>query len=336
MTDPATARMNGLQSLGSQTIVGASPGLVDAVERARRIAASSAAGVLVVGGAGTGKELLARGIHYAGSPYEPFLAFNCAAVPEHLLAGELFGNHPTLRADAPPARRGLAEMAGAGTLFVGEVARLPLPLQRRLAAAIRDRQVVREGGESPVRVACRVVVASSAPTAVALEAGTLDPALLDVLAPAQVELPPLRSRPGDVELLAQYFLHLMAGERGVELRLEADAVEALESYEWPGNVRELKHVVERAAMLVEGPSVQAEHMVVQHRTARSGLSNGSLPAAAIHIPTDGKPLARIEGEAVALTLGLTRGNQSAAARILGISRPTLARKLREHGIAARP
>jgi DNA-binding NtrC family response regulator len=113
-------------------------------------------------------------------------------------------------------------------------------------------------------------------------------------------------------------------------------VEALESYEWPGNVRELKHVVERAAMLVEGPSVQAEHMVVQHRTARSGLSNGSLPAAAIHIPTDGKPLARIEGEAVALTLGLTRGNQSAAARILGISRPTLARKLREHGIAARP
>jgi DNA-binding NtrC family response regulator len=333
MSDGETESTNGLLALGSQTIAGDSPPMRDAVERACAAVASGAAGVILAGEAGTGKELLARGIHYSAAPYDPFLPFDCAAVPEPLLAAELFGTHPSLLADAPPPRRGLIELAGAGTLFVSDVTRLPLPLQQRLAAAIRERTILREGGDSPVRVQCRVIVAASAPPEVSVEAGTLDPELLAALSPARVDLPPLRERPGDIRILAELFLRGPAAERGMEMTLDDEALAALEAHPWPGNVRELRHVVERAAQLAGDEVIRAEHLIVLHRTARSGLSNqSSPPAAVIHIPAEGKTLERVEGEAVALTLGLTRGNRSAAARILDISRPTLARKLREHGL----
>ena len=335
MSDGGSDGATGLLALGSQTIAGDSPAMREAVERAASLAASGAAGVLLVGEAGTGKELVARGIHYAAAPYDPFLPFDCAAVPEPLLAAELFGTHPSLQKDAPPPRRGLIELAGAGTLFVADVTRLPLPLQHRLATAVRERQIIREGGDAPVRVGCRVLVATSAPPEVSMAAGTLDPALHEALASARVELPPLRERTGDIRLLAGLFVHGVSAERGVEQELDDEAVAALEAHPWPGNVRELKHVVERAAHLAGDAVIHAEHLIVLHRTARSGLSNQvSPPAAVIHIPNEGKTLHRVEGEAVALTLGLTRGNRSAAARILDISRPTLARKLREHGIAS--
>ena len=334
MSDAGSGRTDGLLALGSQSIVGDSPPMHLAVEHACALVAAAAAGVLLVGEAGTGKELLARGIHYAAAPYDPFLPFDCAAVPEPLLAAELFGTHPSLMADGPPPRRGLTELAGAGTLFVSDITRLPLPLQRRLAGAVRDRHIVREGGDSQVRVGCRVVVAASAPPEAALEAGTLDPELYAALESARIDLPPLRERTGDIRLLAELFLQGASAERGFEMRMDEAALEALEAHPWPGNVRELKHVVERAAHLAGDAEVRAEHLIVLHRTARSGLSNqASPPAAVIHIPNEGKTLHRVEAEAVALTLGLTRGNRSAAARILDISRPTLARKLRDHGIA---
>jgi DNA-binding NtrC family response regulator len=333
MSDVGSGSTDGLLALGSQTIVGVSAPMQLAVERACALVAAAAAGVLLVGEAGTGKELLARGIHYAAAPYDPFLPFDCAAVPEPLLAAELFGTHPSLMADGPPPRRGLTELAGAGTLFVSDVTRLPLPLQRRLAEAIHDRHIVREGGDTPVRVGCRVVVAASAPPEASLEAGTLDAELYSALASSRIDLPPLRERPGDIRLLANLFLRGASAERGFDMRIDDDALAALEAHPWPGNVRELKHVVERAAHLAADAEIHAEHLIVLHRTARSGLSNqASPPAAVIHIPTEGKTLHRVEAEAVALTLGLTRGNRSAAARILDISRPTLARKLRDHGI----
>ncbi|HEX8362261.1 MAG TPA: sigma 54-interacting transcriptional regulator [Longimicrobium sp.] len=335
MNHGGTESTMGILSLGSQTIVGASPLLREAVERAWELASACAPGVLLVGEAGTGKQLVARGMHYAAAPYDPFLPFNAAAIPGPLLGAELFGTHPSMIADAPPPRRGLTELAGVGTLYVADLTRLPLPLQRRLADAVRDRHIVREGGDAPVRVGCRVVAAVSSPPEAALEAGKLDEELYAALAPGRVELPPLRERPGDVRLLAEMFLGSASADGSGEPRLDEEAVATLEEHAWPGNVRELKHVVERAGHLAGDAPVRAEHLIVLHRTARSGLSNQiSPPAAVIHIPSGGKPLHRVEGEAVALTLGLTRGNQSAAARILGISRPTLARKLREHGIAS--
>jgi DNA-binding NtrC family response regulator len=318
----------GIHTLGRQTLVGRSPAFAQAVERARALTAHTA--VFLSGEAGTGKELLARGLHYAGEGADhPFLSVNCAAIPDHLLGPELFGTHPEMVAGGRPARRGLLELAGAGTVFIDEVTRLPADVQARLLTATTEHTVLRVGGESPVHVGCRILFATTAAPAAALATGTLHPPLYERMADARVDVPPLREREGDIELLAQYFLHVLAGEHGWVRRLEPAAVEALESHPWPGNVRELRQVVERAASMA-GPEVRPEHLIVQHRTSRSGASQGVPAAAEIHIPATGKRLEEIEAEAVALTLQLTRGNQSAAARTLGISRPTLARKLREH------
>lgn len=325
---------SGLVTLGSQTVVGSSPGLARAVQRAHELAGAPA--VLISGEAGTGKELMARGLHYAGEgAHHPFLSVNCAAIPDHLLGPELFGTHPQLVPGGRPPRRGLLELAGPGTVFLDEITVLPPEVQSRLMAAAVSRSVVRTGGGGEVPVSCRVVFATSAAPETALSRGSLHPLLYERLERDRVELPPLRQRHGDVELLAQYFLHLQAGEHGWVRRLTPATIEALEAHPWHGNVRELRQVVERAAALADGPEVRPEHLIVQYRTARSAASHDVPPAAEIRIPPGGRPLQEIEAEAVALTLQLTRGNQSAAARLLGISRPTLARKLRELGIAAR-
>jgi DNA-binding NtrC family response regulator len=317
----------GIHTLGRQSLVGKHPSFTAAVERARALTARPA--VFLSGEAGTGKELLARGLHYAGQGADhPFLSVNCAAVPDHLLGPELFGTHPEMVAGGRAGRRGLLELAGPGTVFIDEVTRLPAALQARLLAAATERTVLRVGGSSPVPVACRILFATTTVPASALATGALHPPLYEKLSDARVEVPSLREREGDVELLAQYFLHLLAGEHGWVRRLEPSALEALEAHPWPGNVRELRQVVERAAAMA-GPEVRPEHLIVQHRTARSGASQGVPAAAEIRIPATGKRLDEIEAEAVALTLQLTRGNQSAAARTLGISRPTQARKLRE-------
>ncbi|HEU0016104.1 MAG TPA: sigma 54-interacting transcriptional regulator [Longimicrobium sp.] len=334
MTAPAQA---GFSTLGSQTLVGRCPALVALVERAQCLVRNGFAGALVVGEAGTGKELLARGLHYAGpESHQPFLSFNSGAVPEHLVGPELLGSHPTLMAGDPPPRRGILELAASGTLFIDEITRIPPELQARLAQAIGERRVCRMGGERPVPVACRIVLATTRVPEASLARGELHPLLFDRVAAATLELPPLRARgPEDVELLAQYFLHLHAGEHGLVKKLDRGAIEVLMAYEWPGNVRELRLVVERAAATSEGPVVRAEHVIVQHRTARSAASSALAPAAEIHIPAAGRTLAEIEADAIALTLQLTRGNQSAAARVLGIARPTLARKLRDAGLRSR-
>jgi DNA-binding NtrC family response regulator len=330
---PITAA-TGLATLGSQTLVGCSAALARSVQRARELTGTAA--VLLSGEAGTGKELLARGVHYAGEGAQhPFLSVNCAAIPDHLLGPELFGTHPELVAGGRPPRRGLLELAGPGTVFIDEITVLPPEMQSRLLAAAASRSVVRVGGGGAVPVCCRVVFATTTVPEAALVRGSLHPLLFEALANDHVELPPLRDRDGDVVLLAQYFLHLLAGEHGWVRRLAPATVEALEAHSWPGNVRELRQVVERAAALADGPDVRPEHLIVQYRTARSAASQNVPPAAEIRIPPWGRPLEEIEAEAVALTLQLTRGNQSAAARLLGISRPTLARKLRELGIAAR-
>jgi transcriptional regulator with PAS, ATPase and Fis domain len=322
-------REGGVASPGLASIIGASEALGDAMDRARKVATSRLTTVLLVGETGTGKELFARAIHYEGPARgEPFVAVNCAAIPETLLESELFGHERGAFTDARAQKRGLMELAGCGTLFLDEIAELPPRLQPKLLRALEDRRVRRLGGLDEVEINCRIIAAANPSLHDAVARLEFREDLYYRLNVFRIPLPPLRERKGDVTLLARHFLAELAEQQGLAPKtLDQSAIAALEAHNWPGNIRELKNVIEHAAILSDDNVIRAEHLMLQQRTLLPA-TNSSEQVREIRIPPEGKSLELIEQEAVRLTLQITRGNRSAAARILGISRPTLGRKLR--------
>ena len=322
-------RRDGSLNLGLASIIGASEALGDAIDRARKVATSRLTTVLLIGETGTGKELFARAIHYEGhSRGEPFVAVNCAAIPETLLESELFGHERGAFTDARAQKRGLMELAGPGTLFLDEIAELPPRLQPKLLRALEERRVRRLGGLDEVEINCRIVAAANLSLHDAVVRLEFREDLYYRLNVFRIALPPLRERSGDVELLARHFLAELAEQQGLQPKvLDASAITALNAHNWPGNIRELKNVIEHAAILSDDSVIRGEHLMLQHRTVLPATSTPD-ESRHIRIPPEGKTLESIEQEAVRLTLQITHGNRSAAARILGISRPTLARKVR--------
>ena len=291
--------------------------------------------VLLVGETGTGKELFARGLHAASTrAAEPFVAINCAAIPETLLESELFGHEPGAFTDARALKRGLFEVAGAGTIFLDEVGELPLKLQAKLLRVVEDRRFRRLGGSEERTLSARIVAGTNMLLETAVAENRFRADLFYRLNVARLELPPLREREGDIPILAHFFVKRHAETEGREkLHLAPDSVAALERHRWPGNIRELKNVIERAAVVCTGDVIQPHHLSLQRRSFVPLLETPA--GAAIHIPAEGKSLQAIVDEAIHTTIGLTGGNLSAAARILGISRPTLMRKLRDEGSVRR-
>jgi transcriptional regulator with PAS, ATPase and Fis domain len=318
-------------------VLGGSAALRDAVELALKVAATRATTVLLVGETGTGKELFARGVHLASQARrEPFVAVNCAAIPESLLESELFGHEQGAFTDARSQKRGLLEMAGRGTLFLDEIGEMPVTLQPKLLRVLEERRVRRLGGVTEQTVGCRVIAGTNARLDDAVADGSFRNDLFYRLNVFRIELPPLRERLEDVAVLAEHFLDQVAHEQGQSPnRLSPEALTALREHHWPGNVRELKNVLERAAILAGGEMIQAQHVMLQSRTTAAAEARSLPTVGAIQIPPDGKSLDEIEREAIHITLLLTRGNLSAAARILGVSRPTLARKMRLSGLSRR-
>jgi two-component system response regulator AtoC len=314
---------------GFQNIVGDGPLMRAAVALAERVAATRRTTVLLVGETGTGKELFARGIHYAGaSVNEPFVAINCAAIPEHLLESELFGHERGAFTGAHARKLGLLEIAGSGTLFLDEVHHMPRQLQPKLLRALESRRVRRLGALAEFPIECRIVAAASPLLEQVVTSGEFREDLYYRLNVFGITLPPLRDRLDDVESIARHFLNEEAREHRHTKSFSDDAISALKVHRWPGNVRELKNVVERAVILSgDSPVVTAEHLLIQRRTTRPVPNAVEQAAGDIRIPTEGRLLADIEREAVAITLRITGGNQAAAARLLGISRPTLAKKM---------
>jgi len=329
-------RTGGALQFGLESIVGDSDAISDALERARKVASSRLTTVLIVGETGTGKELFARGIHYEGaSRGEPFVAVNCAAIPETLLESELFGHERGAFTDARAQKKGLMELAGTGTLFLDEIGELPPRLQPKLLRALEERRVRRLGGLQEIEIGCRIITAANNSLHDAVARLEFREDLYYRLNVFRIVLPPLRTRSGDVELLARYFLGEIARQQDLEPKtLEAPAIAALRAHSWPGNIRELKNVIEHAAILSEGQSIGAEHLMIQQRMSLPASHGSQGSPREILIPPEGKSLASVEREAVLAVLQITNGNRSAAARILGISRPTLTRKLREYGVAA--
>ena len=320
-------------------IAGRSASIRHAVELATLVAATPRTTVLLIGETGTGKELFARGIHY-GSPAAdaPFVAVNCAAIPESLLEGELFGHEKGAFTGATARKTGLFELAGDGTLFLDEIHQLPLNLQPKLLRALEARSVRPLGSTREIPVRCRIIAATNVALEPAVARAEFRPDLYYRLSVFHVDIPPLREREDDVALLAMRFLGDVADERGGGPRLLApDAADALRAHSWPGNVRELRNVIERAAILAGGDgAVRARHLMLQQRSLRSPGPAGDA-IGSIMLSRHGTTLDAIALEAVRITLEHTRGNRSAAARLLGVSRPTLARMIRAlAGVPATP
>ena len=316
------------------TLVGDSEALRDAIALARRMSIRGGSNVLLVGETGTGKEVFARAIH-AASPREnaPFVAVNCAAIPAQLLESELFGHERGAFTDARQKKQGLLELARDGTLFLDEVPSLPLDLQPKLLRALEERRVRRVGGFEEIDIRCRVTAATNVPLEALVEDGTFREDLFYRLNVLRLVIPPVRARAGDVSTLADHFLVELAVAQGLPRATLTPAARALmEDHSWPGNVRELKNVLERALVMCEGREVDARHLAIGTRTA-TPRGGATVVGGVIQVPSVGRTLRSVEAELVALTLALTNGNKSAAARVLGISRPTLHRKIEEYGLA---
>lgn len=322
-----TEAVSAEHTLGFQNIVGESPLLREAIALAERVAGSRRTTVLLIGETGTGKELFSRGIHYGGATAgEPFVAINCAAIPEALLESELFGHERGSFTGALSRKVGLLELASAGTLFLDEVHHLPRALQPKLLRALESRRIRRLGGLEELPIECRIIAAGSPLLEQVVASGEFREDLYYRLNVFSITLPPLRDRVEDVERIARHFLDEETREYQTPKRFSEDALAALRVHAWPGNVRELKNVIERAVILsAESSIVRAEHLMIQRRGPRApeAVSDGL----DIRIPREGKLMEDIEREAVAIALKLTNGNQAAAARMLGISRPTLAKKM---------
>lgn len=336
MTAPSLQRPSpaARESVGEfSAVIAESPGMRHALHMARRVATTPLRTLLVTGEAGTGKELVARCIHNAGHHANaPFVSINCASIPAPLLEVELFGTTPS-RLETT-RKLGVLELTGRGTVFLDEIGEMPLGLQSRLMQTLEEYSIPRFSGGNDATVHCRVIAASKTRLEDRVAGGTFREDLLARLSVLRIELPPLRERDDDVRLIAEHMLAEATRLQGAPRRqLGLDAIATLRSHRWPGNVRELKHVIERALVVCDLPLIGAEHLTINQRRAGSAGVRGAAAFGEIRIPADGKRLRDIEREALELTLQLTDYNQSAAARILCISRPTLARKLRSYGLA---
>jgi len=304
-------------------ILGSSPALLTALERAARVIPHANVTVLITGETGTGKELLARAIHYNGPRREaPFVDVNCAAIPENLLESELFGHEKGSFTGATSAKPGLFEVANGGTIFLDEIGHLPLTLQGKLLRALQERHMRRVGGTRAIAVDVRVMAATHVDLAAAVRRGAFREDLYFRLNVVPVELPPLRARRDDIVPLARHFVERFATEYGLPMPALTPAAEAaLRGREWSGNVRELRNAIERA-LLLAGPVVDAADVAADQPrdAAEGGMSSGS----AVPFPA---PLTEVIRGAVTATLEMVGGNKSEAARRLKISRPRLQRIL---------
>jgi two-component system response regulator HydG len=284
--------------------------------------------VLVHGESGTGKELVARAIHRRSARADgPFVAINCAALPEHLLESELFGHARGAFTDARAARNGLFARATGGTLLLDEIGEMPLAMQAKLLRVLEDRKVRPVGSDHEVPIDVRVVAATHRDLEAEVAAGRFREDLYFRIRVIDVLLPPLRARGGDVLLLASEFIRVAAARAGHgDITLSPRAAQLLEAYEWPGNVRELQNSIERAVALCEGTTLEAEDLPERIREANAAPSAFAMEKEAGIVALD-----EIERRYILHALRTLGGNKRLAAQMLGLDRSTLYRKLEQYG-----
>ena len=318
---------------GFPRIIGESETLKRAVGETQRVAQTETT-VLLLGESGTGKELFARAVHHLSSRRNlPFVAINCAAIPETLIENELFGHERGAFTGATDRRQGKFELASGGTVFLDEIGELPLGVQGKLLRAIEEKMVDRIGGRAPVAVDVRVVAATNKDLKAAVENGQFRGDLFFRLAVFPIEVPPLRERDDDILLLAHHFASEIGRElRGREAQLSNDAISALRRHQWPGNVRELENAIERACIISDSLVLEPSDLglgpegVTESETLEQLDLSGTLSEVA-H-----RALRLVERKKIARSLEANLGNKSKTAEDLGVSYKTLLNKIKEYGI----
>ena len=310
-------------------LVGRSPAIAQLASLIRRVAATRAP-VLVTGETGTGKELIARAIHASSDRAAgPFVPVHCAALPESLIERELFGHVKGAFTGATESRRGLFEAAHGGTVFLDEIATIPMATQIRLLRVLQERSIQRVGADAEVPVDFRVVAATNVDLAGEVASGRFRQDLYYRLNVFPIQSPPLRERREDVPVLVEHFCARFAEELGVVLPpRDASSVEALAAHDWPGNVRELEHFVQRTLILHAGATVV--------RFSSPAIGAAAEPARDLLIEqarAEHWDLERVEREYIERTLRETGNNQVRAAELLGIDRKTLHRKIKKYAAA---
>ncbi|HEU4882387.1 MAG TPA: sigma-54 dependent transcriptional regulator [Longimicrobium sp.] len=312
-------------------IVGASPQMMGVFKSIAR-AATSDATVLVLGESGTGKEMVARVLHARSRRNRgPFVAINCAAIPENLLESELFGHEKGAFTGAIGRRIGRFERAHGGTLFLDEIGDMSMALQSKILRAIQEREVERVGGGSPVSIDVRIVAATNRDLAQAVRETRFREDLYYRLAVVTVLLPPLRDRGGDLDLLASHFFAHYAREHGRPVRAVAEEVfNVLHRHPWPGNVRQLRNAAERAVVMADGEILLPQHLpadILHPPEPHSANGAGPAPSEAPLVT-----LEEMEKRMIRRALRETGNNVTVAADRLGIHRNTLRRKITDYGI----
>lgn len=303
-------------------LITAAPEMVRVARTIERVAGTSVS-VMLLGASGTGKELLARGLHEAsGRCAGNFVAINCAAIPENLLESELFGHEKGAFTGAVKTTEGKIELADGGTLFLDEVGDIPLPLQVKLLRFLQERTIERIGGRRAIAVDTRIVCATHQNLEAMIADGRFREDLFYRLAEVVVKIPGLAERPGDSTLLAKAFLNRFAAEMNPQVKgFAPDALAAIDGWPWPGNVRELENRVKRAVIMADGKLVSAEDLDLDD-------AEGS-EAEALNIKSAREQADR---RMIRQALARSEGNISSTAKLLGISRPTLYDLLKQYNL----
>ncbi len=318
---PREAKSAGSESLA---IVTNDPAFKRVLEIAVHVAASSAS-VLIQGESGTGKELIARLIHSSSPQHAgPFVAVNCAALPENLLESELFGHERGSFTGAVATKVGKFELAKGGTILLDEISEMELALQAKLLRVLQEREIDRVGGSKPIPVDVRVVATTNRDIRQVVAKGDFREDLYYRLNVIPLYVPALRERKGDVRLLTEHFVRLFSA--GAPKRVSAELIRQLEEHRWPGNVRELQNACQRAVLLAQGDSLSVDHFLLG--AMNEVKENVSAENLVLH---PGLSVAEAEKRLIYETLRATGNNKTKAAELLGISIRTLRNKLHEYG-----
>jgi two-component system response regulator AtoC len=315
-------------------LVGTSPAMQRLFKNVGRVAASRTS-VLIQGESGTGKELLARVIHSYSAPGRPFIAVNCSAIVETLLESELFGHEKGAFTGAVTAKVGKFELAEDGTVFLDEIGELSGNLQAKLLRVLQEKEVERVGGSRTIPVRARILAATNRDLEAEVRAGRFREDLFQRLRVVTLSIPPLRERREDLPLLVEHLLLKINQRLHKNLRrVPLELVEELAQRPWPGNVRELENLLTRAAVLSQGDVLLEEHLAEATPRAAAASNGAPLPPAAEQRLPAGRlaSLDEVEREHIARVYQHARGHKGDTCRILGISRPTLERKLRKYGL----